>query len=146
MLRDWSSKLTLAQRFTRDKRTAWLLDSELQRLVLVITSTDSGETLERWTFNVHKEERPVLKDGRYSWFFYRENTSDEASGEFTIPPTLNILRYLHVFTNVLFEQEQRIALLVVHVHLRRCNGWRMTHTPAIQTCTLVRKLRESNFL
>lgn len=43
----------------------WLLDSELQRLVLVIVGTDSEETLERWTFNVHKEERPALKDGRY---------------------------------------------------------------------------------
>lgn len=42
----------------------WLMERELQRLVLVIVGTDSGETLERWTFNVHKEERPVLKDGR----------------------------------------------------------------------------------
>ncbi|CAM9425672.1 unnamed protein product [Ectocarpus sp. 13 AM-2016] len=41
----------------------WLLEKELQRLVLVIVGTDSGDTLERWTFNVHKEERPVLKDG-----------------------------------------------------------------------------------
>lgn len=41
----------------------WLLESELQRLVLVIVGTDSGETLERWTFNVHREERPVLTDG-----------------------------------------------------------------------------------
>ncbi|CAM9539707.1 unnamed protein product [Pylaiella littoralis] len=41
----------------------WLLEKELQRLVLVIIGTDSGETLERWTFNVHKEEREVLKDG-----------------------------------------------------------------------------------
>lgn len=42
----------------------WLLEKELQRLVLVIVGTDSGDTLERWTFNVHKEEMPVLKDGR----------------------------------------------------------------------------------
>ena len=41
------------------------MEKELQRLVLVVIGTDSGETLERWTFNVHKEERPVLKDGRY---------------------------------------------------------------------------------
>eukprot|EP00903_Cladosiphon_okamuranus_P013612 g12677.t1 len=41
----------------------WLLEKALQRLVLVIIGTDSGETLERWTFNVHKEEeRPALKD------------------------------------------------------------------------------------
>lgn len=45
----------------------WLLEKELQRLVLVIVGTDSGDTLERWTFNVHKEEeRPVLKDGRWA--------------------------------------------------------------------------------
>lgn len=43
----------------------WLLEKELQRLVLVIVGTDSGETLERWTFNVHKEDRPVFKDGRW---------------------------------------------------------------------------------
>lgn len=43
----------------------WLLEKALQRLVLVIVGTDSGDTLERWTFNVHKEERPALKDGRW---------------------------------------------------------------------------------
>lgn len=47
--------------------------------MLVIVGLDSEETLERWTFNVHKEERPVLKDGRcvsplsprYFLFFFR---------------------------------------------------------------------------
>ncbi|CAM9838658.1 unnamed protein product, partial [Hapterophycus canaliculatus] len=42
----------------------WLLEKALQRLVLVIVGLDSGETLERWTFNVHKEEQPAPKDGR----------------------------------------------------------------------------------
>eukprot|EP00904_Undaria_pinnatifida_P006080 jgi/Undpi1/2601/HiC_scaffold_13.g05980.m1 len=41
----------------------WLMEKELQRLVLVVVGTDSGETLERWTFHVHKEETPVVKDG-----------------------------------------------------------------------------------
>lgn len=41
------------------------MEKELQRLVLVVVGTDSGETLERWTFHVHKEETPVVKDGRY---------------------------------------------------------------------------------
>jgi mitotic spindle assembly checkpoint protein MAD2 len=39
----------------------WLLRGEVQRLVLVVTGSDSGETLERWVFNVHSE-RPALKE------------------------------------------------------------------------------------
>jgi len=30
----------------------WLLDGNVQRLVVVVTGVDSGETLERWQFNV----------------------------------------------------------------------------------------------
>ena len=39
----------------------WLLKGEVQRLVLVINGIDSGETLERWVFNVLNEQ-PVLKE------------------------------------------------------------------------------------
>ena len=34
---------------------AWLLYGDVQRLVLVVTGVDSGETLERWQFNVTVE-------------------------------------------------------------------------------------------
>ncbi|CAN0223074.1 unnamed protein product, partial [Discosporangium mesarthrocarpum] len=40
----------------------WLTNGDLQRMVLVVTGTDSGQTLERWAFNV-TNERPVLKEG-----------------------------------------------------------------------------------
>lgn len=30
----------------------WLTDGDVQRLVVVVTGIDSGETLERWQFNV----------------------------------------------------------------------------------------------
>lgn len=35
---------------------AWLLSGDVQRLVVVVTGVDSGETLERWQFNVALEE------------------------------------------------------------------------------------------
>ena len=31
---------------------SWLLDGDVQRLVVVVSGVDSGETLERWQFNV----------------------------------------------------------------------------------------------
>jgi mitotic spindle assembly checkpoint protein MAD2 len=33
----------------------WLLNGKVQRLVVVVTGVDSGETLERWQFNVRVE-------------------------------------------------------------------------------------------
>ena len=33
-------------------RAAWLLEGQLQKMVLVITSASSKEVLERWTFDV----------------------------------------------------------------------------------------------
>jgi mitotic spindle assembly checkpoint protein MAD2 len=35
---------------------AWLLSGDVQRLVVVVSGVDSGETLERWQFNVSLEE------------------------------------------------------------------------------------------
>lgn len=35
----------------------WLLDGDVQRLVVVVTGVDSGETLERWQFNVTVEDK-----------------------------------------------------------------------------------------
>jgi mitotic spindle assembly checkpoint protein MAD2 len=34
----------------------WLLDGFVQRLVVVVSGLDSGETLERWQFNVSVDE------------------------------------------------------------------------------------------
>jgi len=35
----------------------WLLEGDVQRLVVVVTGVDSGETLERWQFNVFVDEK-----------------------------------------------------------------------------------------
>mmetsp|Transcript_38505 Transcript_38505/g.56505 ORF Transcript_38505/g.56505 Transcript_38505/m.56505 type:complete len:227 (-) Transcript_38505:169-849(-) len=35
---------------------SWLLDGDVQRLVVVVSGVDSGETLERWQFNVGVEK------------------------------------------------------------------------------------------
>lgn len=35
--------------------TDWLLQSHLQKLVLVVASVASGEVMERWTFDVHAD-------------------------------------------------------------------------------------------
>lgn len=34
----------------------WLIKGEVQRLVLVVTGTETGETLERWVFNVQTDK------------------------------------------------------------------------------------------
>lgn len=38
---------------------SWLTDGDVQRLVVVVTGIDSGETLERWQFNVCVEDGSV---------------------------------------------------------------------------------------
>ena len=40
----------------------WLLDGDVQRLVVVVTGVDSGETLERWQFNVAVDEKSKDKE------------------------------------------------------------------------------------
>lgn len=40
----------------------WLTDGDVQRLVVVVTGVDSGETLERWQFNVNVEDDDKNKD------------------------------------------------------------------------------------
>ena len=35
---------------------SWLLDGDVQRLVVVVSGVDSGETLERWQFNVNVDD------------------------------------------------------------------------------------------
>jgi hypothetical protein len=34
---------------------SWLMNGDVQRLVVVVSGVDSGETLERWQFNVDLE-------------------------------------------------------------------------------------------
>lgn len=41
----------------------WMLEGALQKLVLVVTSVDTKETLERWTFDIQGEDQPA--EGRY---------------------------------------------------------------------------------
>lgn len=36
--------------------SSWLTDNDVQRLVVVVSGVDSGETLERWQFNVSVED------------------------------------------------------------------------------------------
>jgi mitotic spindle assembly checkpoint protein MAD2 len=36
--------------------STWLTDGDVQRLVVVVSGIDSGETLERWQFNVSVED------------------------------------------------------------------------------------------
>ena len=36
--------------------SSWLTDNDVQRLVVVVSGIDSGETLERWQFNVSVED------------------------------------------------------------------------------------------
>lgn len=40
---------------------SWLTDGDVQRLVLVVTGIDSGETLERWQFNVLVDDDSNVK-------------------------------------------------------------------------------------
>lgn len=38
----------------------WLLNKDLQKLVLVVTSVDTGEVLERWVFNIEADESVTI--------------------------------------------------------------------------------------
>ena len=40
----------------------WLQGGEVQKLVIVVSGAESGETLERWTFNVETDRRVVSKE------------------------------------------------------------------------------------
>jgi mitotic spindle assembly checkpoint protein MAD2 len=52
----------------------WLLDGHVQRLVVVVSGIDSGETLERWQFNVS-----VDSDERLTKSSGNENISNNTS-------------------------------------------------------------------
>lgn len=43
---------------------AWLLSGDIQRFVVVVTGVDSGETLERWQFNVVLDEEADTENSR----------------------------------------------------------------------------------
>lgn len=42
---------------------SWLLDGDVQRLVVVVSGVDSGETLERWQFNVNVDDVAAVSSG-----------------------------------------------------------------------------------
>ena len=55
--------------------TSWLTDGDVQRLVVVVTGIDSGETLERWQFNVCVEDGGVEKVSSMGVVGKNENVS-----------------------------------------------------------------------
>ncbi|CAN0018014.1 unnamed protein product [Phaeothamnion confervicola] len=61
--RPWNARTNQRKQTNKsmDKQPAWLMNGKVQRLVVVVTGTDTGEALERWVFNVHNE-RPALHD------------------------------------------------------------------------------------
>ena len=46
-----------------DQMESWLLDGDVQRLVVVVSGVDSGETLERWQFNVNVDDVAAVSSG-----------------------------------------------------------------------------------
>lgn len=54
---------------------AWLLSGDVQRLVVVVSGVDSGETLERWQFNVSLEEDENSENNNV-----RNNNSSSSDG------------------------------------------------------------------
>ncbi|KAL9180600.1 hypothetical protein ACHAXT_011053 [Thalassiosira profunda] len=66
---------------------SWLTDGDVQRLVVVVSGLDSGETLERWTFNVcvddgsHGVEVAVAAAGKNDENVVNNVTTGEAGAE-----------------------------------------------------------------
>lgn len=52
--------LLLYLRQIMSQMETWLLEGDVQRLVVVVTGVDSGETLERWQFNVTVEDSGAI--------------------------------------------------------------------------------------
>lgn len=61
---------------------SWLLDGNVQRLVVVVTGVDSGETLERWQFNVNVDDASKATANARD-----ENKAQNQSNETTTPET-----------------------------------------------------------
>ncbi|WWC87836.1 uncharacterized protein L201_002730 [Kwoniella dendrophila CBS 6074] len=63
----------------------WLLSSSINRLVLAIKSIETGETLERWQFDIHTDEsainNPSLPGGPKQQGKKKEKTEKEVQGE-----------------------------------------------------------------
>ncbi|GFH52240.1 hypothetical protein CTEN210_08716 [Chaetoceros tenuissimus] len=52
---------------------SWLLDGDVQRLVVVVTGVDSGETLERWQFQVKVDDDEKKTTGKVADVVVDEN-------------------------------------------------------------------------
>lgn len=52
---------------------SWLLDGDVQRLVVVVTGVDSGETLERWQFQVKVDDDEKKATGKVADTVVDEN-------------------------------------------------------------------------
>jgi mitotic spindle assembly checkpoint protein MAD2 len=46
-----------------DQMESWLVDGQVQRFVVVVSGVDSGETLERWQFNVSVDDKEQKSSG-----------------------------------------------------------------------------------
>ena len=49
-----------------DQMEAWLIDGDVQRLVVVVSGLDTGETLERWQFNIKVDGKENQRDATKS--------------------------------------------------------------------------------
>lgn len=45
----------------------WLVSAEIKRLVLVICATDTGETMERWNFDIETDKQVAQTYGQISF-------------------------------------------------------------------------------
>lgn len=70
-----------------DQMEVWLTDGDVQRLVVVVTGVDSGETLERWQFNVAVEKDSLNDAGGSEKSNENENTmnAQQRSANTTAP-------------------------------------------------------------
>lgn len=46
-----------------DQMETWLIDGDVQRLVVVVSGLDTGETLERWQFNIKLDGKENNQQG-----------------------------------------------------------------------------------
>lgn len=74
--------------------SAWLVEGEVQKLVLVITAVDDREVLERWCFDIHTE-KPVA--GKYVLYSLSNTT------QHWIHVILMYEDFLLLFSCVIFE-------------------------------------------
>ena len=71
-----------------EQMKTWLLEGNVQRLVVVVTGVDSGETLERWQFHVSVDEEEEKRHGGNSGS--DENYDPSSSSKVTVDEKQNV--------------------------------------------------------